>query len=114
MLSGGYARELVEQTKTDPKTTIILCGYLARNTLGYRLLHNLERDYKQNVVYTRFSGHTSSKTLKKVISTFKGSTALVHLGELTKDPLTLEKEKKREKLKDKSIEIPHLGSTMTI
>ncbi|MHA1443217.1 MAG: MBL fold metallo-hydrolase [Candidatus Hodarchaeales archaeon] len=114
MLSGGYARELVEQTKTDPKTTIILCGYLARNTLGYRLLHNLERNYKQNVVYTRFSGHTSSKTLKKVISTFKGSTALVHLGELTKDPLTLEKEKKREKIKDKSIEIPHLGSTMTI
>jgi len=114
MLSGGYARELVEQTKTDPETTIILCGYLARNTLGYRLLHKLEPDYEQNVIYTRFSGHTSNKTLKKVISTFKGSTALVHLGELTKDPFTLEKEKNRERLEDKSIEIPHIGSTMTV
>jgi len=114
MLSGGYARELVEQTKTDPQTSIILCGYLAQNTLGYRLLHKLEPDYKQNIIYARFSGHTSNITLKKVISTFKGATALVHLGELTKDPLTLENEKKRGKLKDKSIVIPHLGSTMTI
>ena len=114
MLSGGYARELVEQTKTDPKTTIVLCGYLARNTLGYRLLNNLEPEYKQNIVYTRFSGHTSSDQLEKEISKFKGSTALVHLGELSKDPLTLEKEGKREKFKDESIFIPHLGTTVTI
>ena len=114
MLSGGYARELVEQTKTDPKTTIVLCGYLARNTLGYRLLHKLESEYKQDVIYTRFSGHTSSDNLKKVISSFKGSTYLVHLGELTKDPLTLEKDGNREKLNNKLINIPNIGTTVTI
>jgi Cft2 family RNA processing exonuclease len=114
MLSGGYARELVEQTKTDPKTTIVLCGYLARNTLGYRLLHKLEPEYNQDVIYTRFSGHTSSDNLKKTISSFKGSTYLVHLGELTKDPLTLEKKGNREKIKDKSIKIPYIGTTATI
>jgi hypothetical protein len=77
-------------------------------------LHKLEPEYNQDVIYTRFSGHTSSDNLKKTISSFKGSTYLVHLGELTKDPLTLEKKGNREKIKDKSIKIPYLGTTATI
>ncbi|MFX1508163.1 MAG: MBL fold metallo-hydrolase, partial [Promethearchaeota archaeon] len=94
MLSGGYSRELVEQTKEDPGTTIILCGFLAKNTLGYRLLHKLEPSYKQKIVFTRFSGHSSSKTLSNFLKSITGKKALVHVGSLTKDPFTSEKIRK--------------------
>jgi Cft2 family RNA processing exonuclease len=114
MLNGGYARQLVEETKTDPETSIILCGYLAKNTLAYRLLHGLEPSYKQNIVYTRFSAHSSSTTLSKFLSDVKGKKALVHLGELTKDPFTLDKENKRGQFNLGEMEIPHFGSKMTI
>ena len=114
MLNGGHARKLVEDTKTDPETSIILCGYLAKNTLAYRLLYGLEPDYKQKIVYTRFSAHSSSSTLNKFLSSLKGMKALVHLGELTKDPITIAKEKKREQFDLGAIQIPHLGSKMRI
>ncbi|MFW9856263.1 MAG: MBL fold metallo-hydrolase [Candidatus Thorarchaeota archaeon] len=91
MLSGGIARELVEQTKDDPNTSILLCGYLAKNTLGYRLLHGMEPGYKQKVAYARFSGHSSSDKLKSYINSISGTKALVHVGELSKDPYTSNK-----------------------
>ncbi len=114
MLNGGFARTLVEQTKADPDTSIVLSGYLAKNTLGYRLLHGLEPDYKQKVVFTRFSGHSSDKTLKRFLSSLQGSKVLVHLGELTKDPFTMEKEKKHNLYSKGPIQIPSLGSTIDI
>ena len=114
MLNGGFARSLVEETKSDPNTSIILCGYLAKNTLGYRLLHGLEPDYEQKVVFTRFSGHSSNKTLKKTLSSIKGVKAIIHIGDLTKDPLTVEKEQKINQYKEGQIKIPSLGSTMVL
>ena len=114
MLNGGHARKLVEETKADPETSIILCGYLAKNTLAYRLLHGLEPSYKQQIVYTRFSAHSSNNTLKKFLSSVKGMKALVHLGELTKDPFTLAKENKREQFGVGPMQIPHLGSKIII
>ncbi|MHA2094639.1 MAG: MBL fold metallo-hydrolase [Candidatus Hodarchaeales archaeon] len=114
MLNGGHARKLVEDTKDDPDTAVILCGYLAQNTLAYRLLHGLESRYKQKIVYTRFSAHSSGTTLNKFLSSVKGKKALVHLGELTKDPITVAKEKKREQYDLGKIHIPHLGSKIRI
>ncbi|MHA2176067.1 MAG: MBL fold metallo-hydrolase [Candidatus Hodarchaeales archaeon] len=114
MLNGGFARKLVEETKTDPKTSVVLCGYLAQNTLGYRLLNKIEPEYKQNIVYTRFSGHSSNKTLKKVIKQIKGKKVLVHLGELSKDPLLLKDSKFREKCAGKNVIIPHKGSSISV
>ena len=37
MLQGGIARELLDQTKDDKNTSVILCGYQAPGTLGYCL-----------------------------------------------------------------------------
>ena len=114
MLSGGYARELVEQTKEDPNTTIILCGFLAKNTLGNRLLHNLEPSYKQKIVFTRFSGHSSSKTLLTFLNSVKGQKALVHLGVLTRDPFISEKIRKSDDFSHPDYYIPTLGSSLEI
>ncbi|MFX0123178.1 MAG: hypothetical protein ACFFAE_06030, partial [Candidatus Hodarchaeota archaeon] len=114
MLSGGYARELVEQTKEDPNTTIILCGFLAKNTLGNRLRQKLEPSYKQKVVFTRFSGHSSSKTLSKYLSSVKGQKALVHLGSLTVDPFTYKNIRKSDNFSNPDYYIPTLGSSLVI
>lgn len=114
MLSGGYARELVEQTKEDPNTTIILCGFLAKNTLGNRLRQKLEPSYKQKVVFTRFSGHSSSKTLSAFLNSVKGQKALVHLGSLTVDPFTSEKIRKSDDFSHPDYYIPTLGSYLEI
>ncbi len=114
MLSGGYARELVEESKNDPNTTIILCGFLAKNTLGYRLLHKLEPQYRQKIVFTRFSSHSSSETLSSFLESLKGKKALVHLGSLTKDPFTIEKVRKLKEFSRQDYYIPSLGSSLEI
>jgi Cft2 family RNA processing exonuclease len=114
MVNGGYARELIEQTKDDPSTTIILCGYLAKTTLGYRLLHGLEPEYKQKVVFTRFSGHSSSDSLVKYLDSVQGKKVLVHIGELTKDPFKSEDTRKLEAFTQSNYHIPSLGSSIQI
>ncbi len=114
MLSGGYARELVEESKNDPNTTIILCGFLAKNTLGYRLLHELEPQYRQKIVFTRFSSHSSSETLSSYLESIKGKKVLVHLGSLTKDPFTTEKVRKLKEFSRQDYYIPSLGSSLEI
>jgi predicted metal-dependent RNase len=35
MLQGGVARSLLDASKDDHRTSVILCGYLAQSTLGY-------------------------------------------------------------------------------
>ncbi len=114
MLSGGYAREFVEQTKEDHNTSIVLCGFLAKSTLGYRLLHKLEPQYKQKVVFTRFSGHSSNDSLRSFLDSLKGQKALVHLGNLTKDPLTSEKIRNSKDFSHSDYYIPSLGSSLEI
>ena len=114
MLNGGFARELVEQTKNDPLTTIILCGYLAKTTLGYRLLNNLEPSYKQKVVYTRFSGHSTHLELNNYLNSISGLKALVHLGELSKDPFTEQHVRNSKLFKESEYYIPSIGSELSI
>ncbi len=114
MVNGGYARELIEQTKDDPNTTIILCGYLAKTTLGYRLLHGLEPEYKQKIVFTRFSGHSSSDSLVKYLNSIQGKKVLVHIGDLTKDPFTYEDTRNLETFSELNHYIPSLGSSIKI
>lgn len=114
MLSGGFARELTENTKNDPNTTIVLCGYLAKNTLGYRLLHKLDPQYKQKVIFTRFSGHSSSKTLSTYLDSLKGKKVLVHLGSLTNDPFTSKKTRESSDFSRSDFIIPSLGSSLEI
>jgi predicted metal-dependent RNase len=114
MLGGGIARELVEQTKDDSNTTIILCGYLAKNTLGYRLLHGLEPQYKQKIVFTRFSGHSSSETLDTYLKSIKGQKALVHIGDLSKDPISTKKIQQTKKFSRPEYFIPSFGSSLEV
>jgi Cft2 family RNA processing exonuclease len=114
MLGGGYARELVEQTKDDSETTIVLCGYLAKNTLGNRLLLGLEPNYKQKIVFTRFSGHSSSNTLMSYLSKVKGKKALVHIGDLSTDPINYQKSREKGIYNHPKYHIPTLGSSLTL
>ncbi|MFX0052198.1 MAG: hypothetical protein ACFE8U_13015, partial [Candidatus Hermodarchaeota archaeon] len=114
MLGGGIARELVEQTKDDSETTIILSGYLAKTTLGYRLLHGLEPQYKQKIAFTRFSGHSSSETLGKYLKSVNGQKALVHIGDLSKDPINSKKIRKTKQFSRPDYFIPSLGSSLEV
>jgi Cft2 family RNA processing exonuclease len=114
MLGGGYARELVEQTKDDPDTTIVLCGFLAKNTLGNRLLRGLEPEYKQKIVYTRFSGHSSNNNLMSYLNKIKGIKALVHIGDLSTDPINYEETRKKGIYNRSKYHIPSLGSSLTL
>lgn len=114
MVNGGYARELIEQTKDDHETTIILCGYLAKNTMGYRLKHGLEPDYKQKIVFTRFSGHSSGKTLVEYLNSVKGKKVLVHVGDLSKDPITSENIRNSDIISKTDYYFPSLGSSINV
>jgi len=114
MLGGGYSRELVEETKTDSETSIILCGFLAKNTLAYRLLHQMEPYYKQKIIYARFSGHSSHDTLQKYLSSVKGEKILIHLGALSTDPLQAEQIRQAPIFNISSLKIPELGSSFEI
>lgn len=114
MLNGGFARELAEQTKDDPSTAIVLCGYLAKTTLGYRLLNKLEPEYRQKIVYTRFSGHSSHEELFNYLKSVSGQKVLVHMGELTKGPFEEDKKLHSKAFKNSPGYIPPIGSSISI
>jgi predicted metal-dependent RNase len=112
MAQGGFARRFIEETKDDPETSIVFCGYLAQNTLGQRLVSGLDKDiYHQSIQYCRYSGHSSNQSLNKFLNDLEGKKILVHLGELSKEPF---------KLKDVALPkrddayIPYLGERITI
>ncbi|MHA2225766.1 MAG: hypothetical protein ACXAC8_11210, partial [Candidatus Hodarchaeales archaeon] len=81
---------------------------------GYRLLHELEPDYKQKIVFSRYSGHSSSDTLKKYLSSVKGQKALVHVGGLTKTPFDEEAVRKLELFSSTDFHFPSLGSSIEL
>ncbi|MFX0115263.1 MAG: MBL fold metallo-hydrolase [Candidatus Hodarchaeota archaeon] len=84
MLQGGVARELVNKTRDDPKTAVILCGYLAPRTLGSDLRNGRARSfYSQNIVYARISAHSAPKPLDKFIDTLEGEKYAVHVGAIS-------------------------------
>lgn len=93
MVQGGCSRELVEATKKDDKTGIIICGYQAPNTLGYslKILHPLAiQKYKQRIFSAHISGHSSPESLNDFINKIEGDKIMVHTPKNTK---TLSKHK---------------------
>jgi putative mRNA 3-end processing factor len=87
MVQGGCSRELVEATKEDEKTGIVICGYQAPNTLGYALktLHPLAtQNFKQKIFNAHISGHSSPQSLNEFINKIKGDKIMVHTPKNTK------------------------------
>lgn len=81
MFQGGTARTLLDATKEDDKTGVILCGYQAPNTLGYalRTAHPLaKQQYNQDITNAHISGHTTPSSLDEFISKLKGKKIMVH------------------------------------
>ena len=81
MFQGGTARNLLDATKDDDKTGVILCGYQAPNTLGYALKtdHPLaKQQYHQDVTNAHISGHTTPSLLNEFISKLEGQKVMVH------------------------------------
>ena len=84
MLQAGTSRTLLEYSANDPETSVVLCGYLAPNTLGWHLLNKhpyLQQKYKQNIVKLAISGHTTGNTLDKFIDSLTGKKIMVHAPE---------------------------------
>ncbi|MCG3226718.1 MAG: MBL fold metallo-hydrolase [Candidatus Heimdallarchaeota archaeon] len=81
MLQGGTARTLLDATKEDEKTGIILCGYQAPNTLGYalRTSHPLaKQQFRQDITSAHISGHTTPSSLNEFISKLEGKKVMIH------------------------------------
>ena len=81
MLQGGTARTLLNATKEDEKTGIILCGYQAPNTLGYALKtsHPLaKQQFRQDITSAHISGHTTPSSLNEFISKLEGKKVMIH------------------------------------
>lgn len=113
MVQGGYARKFIEETKEDIETSIILCGYLARNTFGNRLNLGLDKaEYKQQVNFCKFSGHSPSSEIDKFLAKTEGKQVLVHIGDLSKDPLKLEKSIDIKKYQ--RYILPNIGESLTL
>lgn len=81
MLQVGTSRRLLDYTKDDPKTSVVLCGYQAPNTMGYHLSQNhseLLKMYKQQVIRVKISGHTFGDTLDKFLDERPNGKMMVH------------------------------------
>ncbi len=81
MLQGGTARRLLEATREDSETGVLLCGYQAPNTLGYALRTSnpiSSQLYQQNIYNAQISGHTSAPLLDEYIENLNGKKIMVH------------------------------------
>ncbi|NPD88782.1 MAG: MBL fold metallo-hydrolase [Asgard group archaeon] len=81
MLQGGTARTLLDSTKEDNKTGIILCGYQAPNTLGFalKISHPLaKQQFHQDVTSAHISGHTTPSSLNEFIANLEGKKVMIH------------------------------------
>jgi Cft2 family RNA processing exonuclease len=84
MLQAGTSRWLFDDTKEDDRTSVILCGYQAPNTLGYHLLQNhnhLLGRYQQQIRRVKMSGHTSGGELDKFMDNLSNRKVMVHAPE---------------------------------
>ncbi|MHA1983375.1 MAG: MBL fold metallo-hydrolase [Candidatus Hodarchaeales archaeon] len=84
MLQGGLSRRLLESSKEDPKTGVILCGYQAPSTFGFNLLEKhpyIINNYQQEVHKVPVSGHTQGKQLDTFIDDLSGKKIMVHAPE---------------------------------
>jgi len=81
MLQGGTARNLLDATKDDRDTSVLLCGYQAPNTVGYALHNSLaiaKEKYHQKVFSAPISGHTHAEGLDEFINKLEGKKVMVH------------------------------------
>lgn len=81
MLQAGTSRRLLDYTAHDDNTAVLFTGYQAPNTLGYHLANQhpqLVSKYKQKFERISMSGHTTSKTLDKFLSSLGGKELIVH------------------------------------
>ncbi len=104
MLQGGTARNVLDETKDDEKTGVLLCGYQAPNTLGFALQNSLpvaKQRYHQKIFSAQISGHTNPQGLNEFISKIEGKKVMVH----TPDNTILRKEHKEILIPDYNKEI---------
>ncbi|MFQ5979611.1 MAG: MBL fold metallo-hydrolase [Candidatus Heimdallarchaeota archaeon] len=115
MLQGGASRELLEKTRDDPKTSVVLCGYLAPRTLGFDLRSGRASSfYSQNVAYARISAHTSPKPLNQFIDSLTGEKYIVHVGALSGFKTRQEVKQVHEAAKKKGLKIFTSGKAVSI
>ncbi len=77
MMAGGLAREFFNIYRDSPDAAVVLCGYLARRTPGWNLLHGHEH-HRCRVEYARLSAHSSSSRLQQWVAACTGKTVMVH------------------------------------
>lgn len=115
MLTGGPVMFYLEKLGTDPKNTLIFCGYQAAGTTGSRVLAGERRlrigdreiELKMRVESVKISGHADFNELLQFIKSFKGlkKVFLMH-GEKADLKDYLEK--------DYEVEVPRLLDTYSI
>ncbi len=92
MLSGGLSKRLLDATRKDSNTSVILTGWQAPSSLGHALQVNHPRVrglYNQEIFTVRFSGHTPETMLLDRLDSISGRKIAVHCGLLSTDPLRL-------------------------
>ncbi len=81
MLQVGTSRKLLEYTKHDNSTSVVLTGYQSPNTLGYHIINNREifnNKYQQRVFKLRLSGHSPPDKLDRFIDEQENKKIMVH------------------------------------
>ncbi|MHA2296234.1 MAG: MBL fold metallo-hydrolase [Candidatus Hodarchaeales archaeon] len=81
MLQGGIARDLLDLTRDNNETGVILCGYQAPGTLGWCLKENkgyARNIYNQKVFNVKASGHSTGKELNQFIKERKEPKFMIH------------------------------------
>ncbi len=117
MLSGGLSKRLLDATRNDANTTVILTGWQAPSSLGHALQVNHPRVrglYNQKIFTVRFSGHTPEKMLLDKLSQIKGRKIAVHCGLLSTDPLSMPRYRNtlEEVLTRYQVELPPAAGSM--
>lgn len=78
MLSGrSVAGILLREIRRDPSTGVVLCGWMAKKSLGWDLLHG-KISHQCQVGYARISAHSSSDKLGWFIDQLSGQKIMVH------------------------------------
>ncbi len=85
MLSGrSIAGVLFRETRRDPMTGVVLCGWMAKKSLGWDLL-NGKISHQCQIGYARISAHSSSDQLGWFIDQLTGKKIMVHSPVLASD-----------------------------
>lgn len=85
MLSGrSTAGILFREIRREPTAGVVLCGWMAKRTLGWDLL-NGKISHQCQVGYARISAHSSSDKLGWFIDQLTGKKIMVHSPVLTSD-----------------------------